>query len=274
MAKVSTLPSYKKPPIIELALGVQFDNLSKVKTSHLGAWWATIKDKFPKVEEHPPLPEITESYEIDPQKTVQFRFAGIVPPIRCWFLNESGNELVQVQSNRFVYNWRKQKDEDAYPRFQKISSLFSEMFNNFTSYIEKFELGKIVPNQCEVTYVNHIQPGVGWEKHNQIGNVFPSYTDQRSDDFLNAPESVGVNLGYVFRDAATKPLGRLHVSISSEYRIADKLPILVMNLVSRGAPFSPDMKGVLGFLEQGHDWNVRGFTSLTTKQMHKIWERE
>jgi len=45
-------------------------------------------------------------------------------------------------------------------------------------------------------------------------------------------------------------------------------------LTVRGAPQTQDSNGVFGLLDKGHEAIVRGFTSITTAEMHKVWERK
>ena len=40
-----------------------------------------------------------------------------------------------------------------------------------------------------------------------------------------------------------------------------------------GSP-GEDIEGAFLFLDIGREWIVRGFTSLTTKDMHKVWRRK
>ena len=41
---------------------------------------------------------------------VQFVTGKVLQP-RYWLVSESGNELVQIQTDRFIFNWRKQLDQ-------------------------------------------------------------------------------------------------------------------------------------------------------------------
>jgi hypothetical protein len=45
-------------------------------------------------------------------------------------------------------------------------------------------------------------------------------------------------------------------------------------MIARGKPLSPDVDGALRFLNIGHEWIVRGFTELTTPEMHSKWDRK
>jgi hypothetical protein len=49
--------------------------------------------------------------------------------------------------------------------------------------------------------------------------------------------------------------------------------MFLLTLTARGRPGSDGIPGVLQFLDVGREWIVRGFTSITTATMHKIWGR-
>ncbi len=80
-------------------------------------------------------------------------------------------------------------------------------------------------------------------------------------------------LTFVIPGDGTAPVGRLHVTAEPRYRLPDMMPILRLSLTARGAPRGGGIDGVRAFFEVGHEWIVRGFTSLTTPAMHRIWER-
>jgi hypothetical protein len=68
--------------------------------------------------------------------------------------------------------------------------------------------------------------------------------------------------------------GRLHVTVQPAFQTEDKAPALILTLVTRGAPIQEDEDGILQHLRLGHEWIVRGFTAVTTPEMHEQWERQ
>ena len=270
-----SLPEYEKPPVVEVALGVQFETVEALHAAQLGSVWQAFRKRFPKSEEHPPLEPAFEKLGTRPEKErgVRFEVLAALPTPRLWFLNESGNELVQVQQNRFIRNWRKRTDGDEYPRYSHIRECFREDFEIFRSLVDGEEWGAIEPNQCEVTYVNVIPAGEGWQKHAELGKVCTLFTSQYSDEGAGDLEEAAVSGKYVLKDDALRPVGRLHFAINPAIRLSDQTPALRLTLTARGAPLGESIDGVLGFLDQGHDAIVKTFTSITTPEMHKIWKR-
>jgi hypothetical protein len=114
---------------------------------------------------------VTEKFGVHEPAKLNVRFEMGVPVPRCWFLNDAGTELIQVQQDRFIHNWRKVGEKDEYPRYPHIRATFKKELTTFCELLDSEKLGEFTPNQCEVTSVNHIVSGEGWEKHGQIGEV-------------------------------------------------------------------------------------------------------
>jgi hypothetical protein len=78
---------------------------------------------------------------------------------------------------------------------------------------------------------------------------------------------------YVIPDENGAPLGRLHIRTKSGFQVSGGQPIIVLELTARGQPLGEGINGVLPFLDVGREWIVRGFASITTPEMHELWER-
>ena len=50
------LPDFRKPPLAETVLSLQFEPVAELTTAHVGLLWARFRKQFPMIEEHPPLP--------------------------------------------------------------------------------------------------------------------------------------------------------------------------------------------------------------------------
>lgn len=275
MAKKSkNLPDFKNPPVIEVVLSVQFEELEKLGTPQMGLLWQEYRKEFPRTKELPPLSPSFETFGTSEstQGGIRFAVAKSLPLPRLWFLNDSTTRLIQVQNDRFIQNWRKLKPEDAYPRFEKLRTDFAQSFETFRKFIERENLGPLSLNQWEVTYVNHIAPSETPRRHEWISRVFSIVETKYSDDFLGDFEEAKLNVSYVISDGE-QPLGRLRISIEPAYRADDKQPIVVMKNIARGPLTSSDHDAMMKCLDVGHEWIVRGFASITTREMHRIWGR-
>ncbi len=268
------LPSFENPPVVEVALSVQFAPIDALQTPQMGLLWGEFRERLPKSTAQPPLQPEFENFEAAGISMPRVRIETFdAPPVpRLWFLNGEETELVQVQQTRFITNWRRVNDE-PYPRFQKVLQDFRRRFGIFSEFLSREKLGELEPNQCEVTYVNHIDRATGQARHGAVEEILTTWTEHYSDSFLHDPEDVAVRLRYLIPGPNDTPAGRLHISFQRAFKM-DQKPIFLLNLTARGKPTSDGMEGVYGFFDLGHEWIVRGFTSITPRSMHQIWERK
>jgi uncharacterized protein (TIGR04255 family) len=269
------LAEFDRPPVVEVALGVQFNPLVALTSTRLGLLWARFRDRYPVTEEHAPLASVTEEFGPPREFSVdlQVHAVGAPPPPRCWFINEASTHLIQVQQDRFVCNWRKRTEEDEYPRYGRLREAFAGTLAEFMTFLADEQLGELVPNQCELTYIDHIPLGEGWDRFGQLDRVLAVWSGRHSDSYLPEPEDVTTQTRYVIRDEGHDPIGRLHFTAKPAVRRADGVQLLVLTAVARGRPLGDGVDGVLRFLDTGHEWVARGFVSLTTPHMHALWGR-
>jgi uncharacterized protein (TIGR04255 family) len=191
---------------------------------------------------------------------------GTPPPNRALFIDSQKTELLQFQSDRFVRNWRKNPGATEYPRYEALRDRFEKDFKILLEVLRSEP--KI--NQCELTYVNHIDLGNSGDL--ELSDVLAPFCGTNSDTFLSAREGSQVNMRYVMRaEDVSKPIGRLH--IAAEQIALPNKNLVTITLTSRGEPVGPGLAGLLSFLDLARNWIVRGFTSVTTPKMHKHWGR-
>ena len=261
------LPVFDNPPIVETVLSVQFQRLAAIQSVHLGSFWQRVRDRFPKTEDHSPLPLVVEQAVPTPA-SFQFRLeTEPLSPRRLWLVNDSRTEMIQIQSDRFVKNWRKNNDSELYPRYEAvIKPAFERDYQIFCNFLREESLGEIVLNQCEVTYVNHIISGEGWESWSEAGKIFSFWT--QSQNMANQLEDLSLQARFPILGANKEWLGRLYLDIQPALRTSDGKPMYVMQLTARG------MLGAgLEFLDIGRQSVVKSFDQFTTPHMHKIWQK-
>ncbi|MGQ0628004.1 MAG: TIGR04255 family protein [Phycisphaerales bacterium] len=273
MPQVSrNLPEFAKPPVTEVALAVQFEPI-EITAAHLGLLALRMRELgYPRIEQHPPLAPIVEQFGA-PRVPGRVVFALGLPEVRNWFVAEDGQRLVQVQSDRLIHNWRKSGTANEYPRYEKIRETFGQHLQELAAFVTREGLGEILPNQVEVTYVNHVRsvgaPLGGGQLARVTGIAGSSYTDRT----LPAAEDARAAARFVIEREGT-PVGRLHVNAHTAIDLENREPIVVVSLTARGRPFTQGLDGVLSFMDLGREWVVRGFADVTTPEMHKVWERK
>jgi len=234
-------------------------------------WRSQYQSEFPIAQEQPSVePGIEEFGVLVPP--FEFRFESGVPLSRLWFLkDELGSEVLQVQRNWFARNWRRTVAKMEYPRYKRVRRAFERDFGKLESFLGDEDLGKIVPTQCEVTYVNHIERGQVWSSPSEMGKIIRLF--KSSEYFLPPPEEVSLDANYVIPGPAEAPIGRLHIVTRPLYSVADHQPIIALTLTARGRPAMESSQGILEFLDLAHEWVVQGFTSVTSDAAHEEWGR-
>lgn len=267
------LPDFDNPPVIEVAISVQFETLHSLRTKQLGLLAKEFEKEFPIVEEHPPRNPSFEEFGLRKPPKLEVKIEkGIMVP-RLWFLNDAGTGLIQVQQDRLVHNWRKIDDKDKYPRYENVKEKFMETLNTFRQFLDQEKVGELVPNQCELTYVNNILQDEAWEHYGQIDRLFTVWRCDYSNSFLQEPDEVQFSVRYIIPGDDGQPIGRLHINVQPAIRKKDGTPIIEMSLTARGRPAGVSVKDVSAFLDIGRKWIVKGFTSITSKEMHQHWRR-
>jgi len=259
---MKSLPSYRKPPVIEVVCGITFEKIENFMAPHLGLFWQKIRDEYPKCQHAIPLGFPQEQSE----PGIEF---GLPLP-RMWFIKEKDDALVQLQNNRFLYNWRKIQDE-PYPRYQHVIEAFRTNFALFRKFLEEEDLGELNPIECEMTYINHIPKGECWEMVSDIHDVLPELDwCTENERFLPEPLHLGWQASFAFPEDR----GRLQVKLKQATRKIDNCPIFILDVSARGLGADKSLDAIWSWFELAHEWIVCGFTDLTSKEIQtSIWER-
>lgn len=253
-----SLPDYKNPPVIEVSCGISFKKIEKFGGQHLGLFWQKVRNEFP-------LCEHAMRLEFNPQF---LDLKDYLP--RMWYVNEKQNMLIQLQDDKFYFNWRRRQDEEAYPRYNAIIEAFKTNLSIFQEFLEEEKLGTINPTKCELTYINHIPKSEGWESLVDINEVFRDFIWNSNKRFLPPPVGLGGQASFLL----PKDKGRLDVSLQHGIRKIDKHPILIIQLTATGLGVDKTMDAVWEWFEVGHEWIVCGFSDLTGAAIQEdIWQR-
>lgn len=268
-ASSGPLPEYENPPVIEVVCGVLFRPIEGFMAPHLGLLWELYKPDYPRCKEVPPLAPVIELFDKPP--TVKLELAELPPLPRIWFEHATGNEIIQVQRDRFHYNWRKVRSEDEYPRYPQVLHAFEQRLSTFVNFVSDSELALITPIQYELSYINHIPRGDGWNALLDIGNVFPDFAWRaRHGRLLSDFEDINWRTKFELPEQQ----GRLHVAIRYATRQDDNRPVLLFELTARGIGKDQSLKKSREWFDLAREWIVRGFTDLTGEALQKdVWRR-
>lgn len=256
---------FANPPIVEVVCGIAFEPLKRLLAPHVGLLWESYRSAYPECREVVPLAVQIES----PDGTLMEGDLSEIPPLpRIQFLSEVGDGMVQIQRERFHYNWQK-REGGEYPRFESVFSCFKKRLETFQEFLANLKLGELAPRQYELTYVNHVAIGEGWDSNSDIGAVFPDLTWRKREGRLE-PELVAWRCSFWLPDG----VGRLHAAIRTATRTMDDRRVLALELTARGMIGGSDMGGLHDWFTRAHSHVVGAFEDLSSQELQdKLWGR-
>lgn len=269
MDRDSTLPIYEAPPVVETVFSAQFENVS-AQSVRIAQYWQSLRNRFPKIGIAQPLSAVFEPRHLTPNSqplTVSFEHDN-----RVVFESATGDYVVQVQNNRFLFNWRKTNVDAKYPTFKVNFDYFLAELKRFGDFCEAEGLGTISFNQFELTYVNLIERNCG-PNGVDFEDIFVDHEMKSSvTRFLPASESLNWSTSYKME----AELGRLHVATHTVFmpNRVDSGLVLRVELTARGRPDESGTEALKKWFEVAHRWVVCGFADLINPNVQsQQWRR-
>ena len=271
MPRPPGLPDFTDPPLTEVVVSIQFATPQTYSEAYIRDVWALFESDFPKVQEMPALAPTFEVFGGPELPAMRLNFGVLTAAMRnrYWFLNERGTELIQFQQDRFIHNWRKVPGHtNEYPRFDPIFSRFTKELEALDNYFRSKSWGLIMPNQCELTYVNQIPLTT------DTGQPIPkSYYFRKIDVSLD--EDVSDFALYLRKPITAKdgrPVGRQFVEAGTGVDGKGNA-VLGLNLTVRGAPAEASLAAALEFLQNARQLIDNTFVTFTSDAAQKKWGR-
>jgi len=254
-----SLPSYQKPPVNEVVFGLRFTTPEGIRMPHAGLLWQKFQTDYPIIQHAAPIASAKGEIQID-------MITGVPLP-RFWFINIEDDQLVQFQFDRLYYNWRRRKND--YPRYNYVRSAFETVYDKTAQFFNELKFGDIFPLEYELTYINHIPKGDGWDSIEDLPKIFNDFNWNyyKESRFLPKPQRISWRSEFSLPDEK----GSLIVSLKHAIRSDDNSPIIVLELKTNGFCKSADKKNIFEWFDFSHEWIVKGFTDLTTIDVQKIW---
>jgi len=263
------LPEYENPPLIEVVVGAQFCPLSKLFAAHIGLLWSRFQKDYPTIQEAPPLAPVVETFDGSNEK-IGFEISETPPLPRSWFIDPSGNLLIQVQKDRFLHNWRKVRPDDQYPRYDRVCGSFERHLAVFEEFVSAGDLGPLAFTQYELTYINIIDGSSGGIRPSKVGDVFRDIYWSDKSRALPEPESINTTISFAFPDERI----RLHAKARTANRTSTGEGIVRLEITARGMPSNSDSDARRKWFDNAHERIVTAFTDLTVGEMQQSsWRR-
>jgi uncharacterized protein (TIGR04255 family) len=265
----SNLPDYRKPPIDEVVVGVQFRPVDGLTDDRIREFWKEVRDEYPISERQPRLEGPIDTLEPARQLVIQLPTpATVQSQLRMWMISDGDDFLLQVQSDRFIQNWRRRASD--YGHFEEIRDMFWTNFGKFKSYLDSEGIPVPSVQQVEVTYFNWV-------------------ADVSITDYLRPAQDTVISVSGI-------PHYPEEQSWSAKYLLGTDNGVvrrLYIQCVPAIRPQTPDVRGsqlaliyratresglgddeLAALIDSARIMIVETFTALTTEAAHDIWERE
>ena len=271
--------NYGAPPVVEVAVSVEFEPPQGFNVGHLGAFWASQKDNFANVVATLPINPSLDDFGTDGQwlpPAIRLAF-GNEPPCRLQMTSGDDQWMRQIQPDRLVVNWRKKAAD--YPRFDAAFEQFLDAWRALQQFFAGERMTAPAPRLWEVAYVNRIPKGALWESPSDWPTVFPGLWGGTS----LAAEGLtlrGLQGQWVWDFLAEN--ARLYVEPGHARSSEDSgLELLMLTLTARGPIRSSGDTRPTGDFEQpiqtgmelGHDLIVFTFDAIASARAKEHWQR-
>ena len=115
---------FRNPPIDALVIGSYFPPILQLQAQHVGSFWASVLDTFPRCSQHLPLGEWIQAQD-EP-----------MPMPRFWLITQDDSRLIQIQKNAFIANWRNRPNVE-YPHYVDVKHFFEEYLAKFNTFLTR-----------------------------------------------------------------------------------------------------------------------------------------
>lgn len=272
MERPADLPDFARPPIDEVAIGVQLASpIGGFVDAHAGVFWERVKDRYPSAENNPRIEAIVEPLGCPwPPMPQSLTFPMQQVGGRTFLLSGDGEYLLQIQNNRFFRNWRRRVDE--YPHFDDLAATFRSDLALFQSFLEEAKLQAQPIALFEVSYIN-------WITDLPAATVLKSAAISRLETagLSEFPQNQSWQGMYPFADPDGTPVARLAVQSAPAMRATpagfEQGLQLALTFGAPGTPFVAE-PSIPTLLEAARRCIVRAFAQLTTDDAHEHWGRK
>jgi uncharacterized protein (TIGR04255 family) len=241
---------FTKAPLTEVICGVEFNALDFASV-HFGLYWQTIRDQFPTPPlDRPPIGEI--------------ELFSILPKLRrVWFESEDKQKLIQLQSNRFHYNWRQQERSKQYPHFHEIYPEFFKQWTAFQAWWSNSGETPLQPIRYELSYLNQIDASFGWNNARDYQKIF-SWFNPTPSNLALTPNVFNANFDFLMPHTQ----GNLVITISQGIRPNDNASVVLLSLTASTTDPTID---ITKWFDIAHQSTVEAFLDLINSEIKMEW---
>ena len=265
-------PNFKQPPLVEQVITLIFEEFAQFSVGDYGLFWERIRSDFPTCTTQSPLEPLIESFGDFSPAGVKFRLVGHDVLPRCIYRSSDGGELIQLQRDRFTFNWC-YVEGSTYPHFEATLCRYRELLHKFSEFVESRGWGPPVVRQCEVTNVNIVEVKQFGSSFAEAHNAFrlPELTALMKG-MRQENSTILTQFSIIDEDGNGRPVGRLHTNLAPARSEESGELAWRFELTARSVPLSQQID-VDSFFAIARSAINSAFIASTTQFAHKIWER-
>jgi uncharacterized protein (TIGR04255 family) len=264
-----TRPDFAAPPIVEQAITLDFNPIHGFSLVHFGQFFGEVASEFPDHSHDIRLDALVENAGLESSPEIGIRLVQMGSHLPRLLLRNA-TELIQVQNDRFSFNWCKPPIGGEYPRWETTFSRFNATLERFEDFLSAAGLAPLALRQCEVTNVNIIPVSTFGSSFDDIGKAFVVDPLDFNVPCL-VPETYVRTRQHRIVNADSGMRGRLHTLLQPAYSASDGSAAFKLDFTARSLPNLNMKTEVAEFFGIARDSINAAFMATTTKQMHKLW---
>lgn len=253
MIKLNT-PTFSAPPINEVVFGASFKN-PMLRSVDFGLYYSTIKNEFELYSDHPPV--ITNP-------NINMNFSNPLLP-RVWFEGKDKSRLIQLQQDKFFYNWRRvEGQQQGYPQFLQLFPEYESKLNNLNVWwSEKFKT-PLELKSLELTYTNHIDEKAGWKGIMDNHKIFKFLDTQNISSKYEQFDALYTSSFY-----SPETDSDVLLSLKRGQRLTDMAIVAVYEITIRER--NRGSLAIADWYTNAHNVIIDFFVNTTTKEAQNKW---
>jgi uncharacterized protein (TIGR04255 family) len=268
------LPKFRKPPVTEVLCCIYFQDLVNLHAPHLGALWQALGSEYSRTQTAMPLPPVNfslASLGAFLAQSFQAAQADQFQLPRTWFINTDDTALVQVQRDRFVFNWKQNHKQNPYPSYDVVIADFRKLLEVFAHFVADAKVGPLSLIGTELTYINHFIYGRELKGPSSIEAVLPLFEwHVRSNSAFRQIAELNWNTQFELPNDD----GRFYFTVQTAQRRQDGSPLVKSDLSVRKLAPQIAPESIWPWFDRAHEHIVTSFADITSPEVQeKVWEK-
>ena len=248
----------------EIILSAQFAELDKLESRHFGEFHELIKRSFPFRDQKNRLKRIEETIPPKPKQKKEWRdFKRKNLDSRMLCASKTGDQMVQVQSDRFVYNQRFDSMLGDLPLGNQEYPVraFLYVLGTFSQFVTENSIGDLKYDIVEATHYHFSEPPEGESVRTHMEKLLRNFSWNESADWMDAvPEHTHTSTSYLIAENK----GRLYVEAAHSFDTRKKIETVAIKIVAR-VFYSGDVEHDIKLAQEQA---IRGLFGTTTLLPH------